>query len=89
MDEEQFHSVVGFGRHVICEFVDKRAAARKGVVGRSPVLTALDEVLLFFLHLRHSVVDCLGAVLFEVSAQTYSNSRQKRLQFFYQLLLNL
>lgn len=77
--------MIGFGKMVVALFVGQRHQARQKI-GRARALSALDEVLLLFVHLRHHLVDSFASVLFEVSHQTYANVRNAMEDWFYQVL---
>src|SRR5690349_14198909 len=54
--------------------------------GRPPILSFAAEVLLFFLYLRHYLVDVILALLFDIDSRSVYNIRLRMIDYFYQLL---
>src|SRR5690348_11964365 len=84
--DEDIISVTGLSRSSVNYFIDEREKVVNGMVGRPPVLSPADEVLVLLLYLRHHLLDILMSFLFQIERKTIYNTRNRMIDFFYNLL---
>lgn len=87
LEEPTFSTVFGLGKVIVYSFVQQRTKEReKPKIGHPIELSAVGEVFLFLLYLKHAVIDALLGVLFNVSRKTAGNTRHRMLDFFFNWL---
>ncbi len=85
LEEEEFREVVGVER-VGFDKLAHRWKNQISNIGRPFLLSPIEQVLIFFLHLRHYIPHLLIAVIMGATQRTVGNEIARTLEFFHSLL---